>query len=76
MILKNLPLDTKEEDVVNSLTGYYGVKNITKDGSEAIIEFDQPWQTKKPIQQGLVIRNTVRMIEDLLWIESISTVVL
>ena len=76
VILKNLPLDTKEEDVVNSLTGYYGVKSITKDGSEAIIEFDQPWQTKKPIQQGLVIRNTVRMIEDLLWIESISTVVL
>ena len=63
MILKNLPPDTREEDVVNSLTGFYGVKSITKDGLEAIIEFDQPWQTKKPIQQGLVIRKTVSMIE-------------
>lgn len=63
VILKNLPPDTKEEDVVNSLTGYFGVKSITKDGSQAVIEFDQPWQTKKPIQQGLIIRKMVSIRE-------------
>lgn len=48
-----------EMDVANALTGYYGVKNIAMAGGEVVIEFEQPWQTKEPIQRGLFIKNKV-----------------
>ena len=48
-----------EIDVANSLTGYYGVKNIAMGEGEAVIEFDKPWQTAEPIKNGLLIRNNV-----------------
>ena len=59
MVVRNLADDVTERDVVNSLAGFFGVKNIQKEGAQATIEFDEPWQTKKPMQTGLLIGKSV-----------------
>lgn len=59
VVVRNLADDVTERDVVNSLAGFFGVKNIQKEGAQATIEFDEPWQTKKPMQTGLLIGKSV-----------------
>ena len=59
VVVRNLADDVTERDVVNSLAGFFGVKNIQKEGVQATIEFDEPWQTKKPMQTGLLIGKSV-----------------
>lgn len=59
VVVRNLAADVTERDVVNSLAGFFGVKDIRKEGTQATIEFDEPWQTKKPIQTGLLIGKSV-----------------
>ena len=38
---------------------FHGVHNIRVENNQAFIEFDQPWETKKPIKDAIVINNVV-----------------
>lgn len=48
-----------EEDVRSALKNYVGVRSVAVTNNEATVVFEQHWQTKKPIQDGLNIRGKV-----------------
>ena len=59
VVVKGLPATVKEVDVINAMKGFYGVRKIVLNGTEARIEFEEPWQTTKPMRAGLFICNKV-----------------
>ena len=59
VVVKDLPSEATETDVITAMRGYFGVKRIEMRGNEAVIEFEEPWQTQKPTQTGLFICNKV-----------------
>ena len=59
VVVKDLPKEATETDVITAMKGFFGVKRIEMRGNEAVIEFEEPWQTQKPTQTGLFICNKV-----------------
>lgn len=50
-----------EEEVRGALKNYVGVRSVAVANDEATVVFEQHWQTKKPIQDGLNIHGKVGM---------------
>ena len=61
-----LPAGATQDDVAGALKGFFGVQRIDVQAGSATIDFQQPWQTAKPLRKGLWIRNQVLLDASLL----------